>query len=238
MLLLALFLFIVRPAAPCMSAKKMQEPSQRTSTAAKSSLPEDFHNLTNQVVESDEKLVVDVYYEVLCPDSRTFLLHQLAPAWHHLQSIFTVNFIPYGKARTYGERDDLTFSCQHGPRECQGNIWHACAVKYTNGVESRLNFINCMMYNNYDPQKAALRCSRIFTVDWTNISNCAKGKEGKLLLSKAGERTHALRPWASFIPTIEVDGRQHSQRRLREHFSAQLCKINQGEIRPKHCKSL
>ena len=80
-----------------------------------------------------------------------------------------------------------------------------------------------------------------------------------------------LRPWASFIPTIEVDGRQHSQRRLREHFSAQLCKINQvinqikpkqikikqeilvlsvlsaalwylihfqGEIKPKHCKSL
>ena len=72
------------------------------------------------------KLVVDVYYEVLCPDSRAFLLYQvlyfhithlwswwkqlavnviswlyiqLTPAWIHLENIFTVNFIPYGKAQ-------------------------------------------------------------------------------------------------------------------------------------------
>ena len=125
-----------------------------------------------------------------------------------------------------------------------------------------------------------------------------QGDEGKLLLSLAGERTHALRwseehkqketvrmhfniveewmlvkcedsrhwlivrPWASFIPTIEVDGRQHQQWKLRDYFSAQLCKIYQvdlkllnfkselskiafvysmyfqGGMRPEHCKSL
>ena len=45
-----------------------------------------------------DKIVVDLYYEVLCPDSRDFLLYQLYPAWQTLSQIFTVNFIPYGKA--------------------------------------------------------------------------------------------------------------------------------------------
>ena len=45
-----------------------------------------------------DKIVVDLHYEVLCPDSRSFVLYQLYPAWQTLNSIFTVNFIPYGKA--------------------------------------------------------------------------------------------------------------------------------------------
>ena len=44
------------------------------------------------------KVVVDLYYEVLCPDSRSFVLHQLYPAWQGLKDIFTINYIPYGKA--------------------------------------------------------------------------------------------------------------------------------------------
>ena len=36
-----------------------------------------------------------------------------------------------------------------------------------------------------------------------------------------------VRPRASFIPTIEVDGRQHQQWKLRDYFSAQLCRIYQ-----------
>ena len=65
-------------------------------------LVREFPNLTVQV--SDEtrlengKVVVDLYYEVLCPDSRSFVLHQLYPAWQGLKDIFTINYIPYGKA--------------------------------------------------------------------------------------------------------------------------------------------
>jgi len=238
MLLLAILVLFIRQTDPCMSVTKVQEPIVRSEHVAQADLPQDFHNLTNQGAPIEGKLVVDVYYEVLCPDSRAFLLYQLTPAWIHLENIFTVNFIPYGKAQTYGEGSSLSFSCQHGPVECEGNIWHACAIKYIDNVDSRLNFLNCMINNNYNPYKAALRCSRRNTVDWANISNCAKGDEGKLLLSLAGERTHALRPWASFIPTIEVDGRQHQQWKLRDYFSDQLCKIYQGGMRPEHCKSL
>ena len=46
----------------------------------------------------EAKIVVDLYYEVLCPDSRSFVLYQLYPAWQTLSQIFTVNLVPYGKA--------------------------------------------------------------------------------------------------------------------------------------------
>ena len=44
-------------------------------------------------------MVVDVYYEVLCPDSRYFILKQLYPAWQKVQDIMDVRFKPFGKAQ-------------------------------------------------------------------------------------------------------------------------------------------
>jgi interferon gamma-inducible protein 30 len=45
-----------------------------------------------------QKLQVEVYYEVLCPDSRYFILHQLYPAWEKVPDIMDIHFVPYGKA--------------------------------------------------------------------------------------------------------------------------------------------
>jgi hypothetical protein len=39
----------------------------------------------------------------------------------------------------------------------------------------------------------------------------------------AGKRTEALRPRVSFIPTIEVDGSQRSQKLILKNFSKELC---------------
>ena len=56
------------------------------------------HDLEIPLNSTGHKIQVDLYYEVLCPDSRSFVLYQLYPAWLSLQHIFTVNFVPYGKA--------------------------------------------------------------------------------------------------------------------------------------------
>ncbi len=45
------------------------------------------------------KVQVEVYYEVLCPDSRSFVIHQLSPTWEKLKSIMDVHLKPYGKAQ-------------------------------------------------------------------------------------------------------------------------------------------
>ena len=41
---------------------------------------------------------MDVYYESLCPDSRNFLVNQLASNWNVLSSFVNLRLIPFGKA--------------------------------------------------------------------------------------------------------------------------------------------
>merc|ERR1719418_241555 len=65
--------------------------------------------------EPDPRLVVDVYYEVLCPDSRYFVLTHLLPAVERVGSLMEVRLWPYGKATTQRTETGLSFQCQHGP---------------------------------------------------------------------------------------------------------------------------
>merc|ERR1711911_205113 len=74
---------------------------------------------------AQEKVLMNVYYESLCPDSLQFLVNQLGPQYESLSSIMDVRLIPFGKARFRARKDaGYTFDCQHGPRECQGNMMH------------------------------------------------------------------------------------------------------------------
>ena len=49
------------------------------------------------------------------------------------------------------------FRCQHGPAECQGNTFHACAAAHSEDEAARLEAVMCMMVDNYDPARAAAR---------------------------------------------------------------------------------
>ena len=44
---------------------------------------------------------VEVYYEVLCSDTRNFIRRQLHPVWQQLghKNIMEIQWKPYGKAR-------------------------------------------------------------------------------------------------------------------------------------------
>lgn len=45
------------------------------------------------------QLLLTVYYESQCPDSKTFILKQLQPALHLLHQYITLKLIPFGKSR-------------------------------------------------------------------------------------------------------------------------------------------
>ena len=49
----------------------------------------------------DPKLLVDVFYECLCPDSRYFVLHHLLPTVNKVGSLMEVRLWPYGKATSH-----------------------------------------------------------------------------------------------------------------------------------------
>ena len=60
---------------------------------------------TPQPAPPSPRVVVDVYYECLCPDSRYFVLHELLPAYNKVGSLMDVRMWPYGKASSESTGD-------------------------------------------------------------------------------------------------------------------------------------
>lgn len=172
----------------------------------------------------DPVLRVDVYYECLCPDSKYFVLNHLLPAVEKIGSLMDVRLWPYGKAETRVTESGLTFDCQHGPVECEGNMYHACAESHIRG--RAVEMAACMIQDNMDPEAAARTCAqRLGVENIDRIQHCATSSEGLKLHKKAGEKTEGLSPPVTFIPTIEIDGAQHSQKAILKNFMKEVCRL-------------
>ncbi|KAL6449299.1 hypothetical protein ACFW04_000727 [Cataglyphis niger] len=152
-----------------------------------------------------QRVHVAVYYEALCPDSRSFILKQLGPTYRRLSANIEVELVPYGKATTMKTNDGYQFSCQHGPIECQANIVHACSIDIIKDPSIRLQFVTCMIENNIDPIGIMNKCAERISVNLESIKECSKNERGKELLANYGKMTNSLIPRVSFIPTITLD---------------------------------
>lgn len=189
-----------------------------------------------QVTMNDQsKINVSIYYEALCPDSRRFILEQLLPAYELMPTVFNLNLVPYGKANTKEENEELIFSCQHGPAECLANKIHACAIKHTEeNPYMQLKYIACMINDNYNPEYAGKKCASETGVHYNPIANCSESDMGSLLLKANGERTKALKPRAAFIPTVELNGmHKMQQEEVLQNFLSEVCKTL--AVKPAEC---
>jgi len=179
-----------------------------------------------------QKVNVTVFYETLCPDSRHFVLRQLYPTWQKVPEIMDINYRPWGKAY-FSQDGPYSFTCQHGPTECEGNIVHNCAVKYVPEA-SLLPYINCMMKDNYEPLKIGKTCAEMLDIDWPVIEKCSNGDEGKELMEQAGHESLGVKHHLSFIPTIALNDDYSNQRGLLKNLLAGVCKKFNGP-RPENC---
>ena len=68
-------------------------------------------------------------------------------------------------------KNSLAFSCQHGPQECQGNKVHACSVKHLPNEAKLIDFIHCMIDDNYDPIKSGQQVRFLFFIQILHISD-------------------------------------------------------------------
>lgn len=185
---------------------------------------------TTQVRKDEElsKVTVTVYYEALCPDSRSFIVHQVLPVYLALPGYLNLELVPYGKAKTIEVNKNLGFRCQHGTVECIANKIHSCAIELTNDDQLlQIQYIACMIANNAVPHSIAAECATDLGIDYKSISSCADGLEGSLFLKKNGRRTHALHPAVTFIPTVELNGVQNKE--VLHNLAVEVCNFLEME---------
>ncbi|KAJ4431697.1 hypothetical protein ANN_20299, partial [Periplaneta americana] len=180
-------------------------------------------------------VVVTVFYEALCPDSRSFFTKQLLPTFEKIPHLIQINLVPYGKAKTELTGTGYAFSCQHGPLECQANKIHACAISKLTQADVQLRYTTCMISDNMNPEEIGEQlahkstcCSvRRSTVCSGRRSECAGGREGDELLKHHGDLTNALQPTISFVPTILLDQSDDNQPGILKNLFKEVCGVLQ-----------
>ncbi|XP_046611513.1 gamma-interferon-inducible lysosomal thiol reductase-like [Neodiprion virginianus] len=170
-----------------------------------------------------QKVLVSVYYEALCPDSKFFVVKQLLPTFQKIKENLQVELIPYGKAKTVETPTGYEFTCQHGPLECEANIIHACVIDLVNDQLIQLDYISCMIQDNMQPERVMHQCAAKVNLDVTPIEKCYKGTKGKELLAKFGEMTDDLSPKVVFIPTITLDKDSSNQAAILKNLLKEVC---------------
>lgn len=190
-----------------------------------------------------DKVKLDVHYETLCPDSIRFMLHQLILNYETIASMVQLNLIPFGKAEIYQYQDSSDVYCQHGPKECRGNILHSCALKeYEYNYTQVLPFIDCTMHKFFTNRRPDIdlisqNCANENHISWTKIESCAT-REGQQLLIDAGKKTKAVRPRITFIPTIVLNEKYSEaiqNKALYGDFVKLICSKYNGSSKPKEC---
>lgn len=177
---------------------------------------------------------VDVYYEALCPDSRRFFLKQLWPTYKKIGNSIILKFIPYGNAEVSGSPDKWTFTCQHGPEECRGNMIQTCATEVLNNTMDSLKFVVCA-FNTVRQEKIITECIRDKELQ-VKIRTCADGSMGKNLEREMALLTDALDPPQDFIPwiTINKKGSSEINNKANNALLDLICSSYEGE-KPSSC---
>ncbi|XP_033227475.1 GILT-like protein 1 isoform X2 [Belonocnema kinseyi] len=174
-------------------------------------------------VPSVQKVHVTVFYEALCPDSRSFFVKQLLPTFEQISENMEIESIPYGNAKTTKTDDSYKFDCQHGPTECEANMIHACAIEAIKDPKQQLEYLTCMIKRNHEPQEIMKSCAKDMSIKYQPILECFNGKHGKELLAKYGEITEKNKSEITFIPTISLDQSFSNQPAILKNLLKQVC---------------
>ncbi|XP_014599257.1 PREDICTED: gamma-interferon-inducible lysosomal thiol reductase-like [Polistes canadensis] len=194
---------------------------------------------------------VHVYYESLCGDSMRWIRDQLVPSYTSLKKYLKITLIPYGKATQTRESETglWHFSCQHGSSECLGNKAQACAI---HAIESDyqenerqgqiVNLIGCTMSDRYPPSAVETCATKqnLKEETRTRISECIKSSLADDLLAANGDKTWALNPPLSFVPTIIINGvySKENQNLALNNFAQLICSLLSDNEKISTCSTL
>nr|NP_001298301.1 gamma-interferon-inducible lysosomal thiol reductase-like [Papilio polytes]BAM19237.1 simila to CG41378 [Papilio polytes] len=173
--------------------------------------------ITEKADNVQEKVLIQFYYECLCPFCMRFYTEVFVPMVGKLGEYLDVRTYPYGNAWTNKVNGSYVFDCQHGTAECYGNKLHACALDLLENKTQALVFNSCLM-NGYSDDSDADACGKEQNVDAVAIKECAKGEKGTQLLKYYGDESSDGH--YSYVPYLRING----EHRARFNFVFKVCK--------------
>lgn len=195
---------------------------------------------SNLQVSADGKVKIDLYSESLCPDCLAFIRGSLKTAANtkDFWKICEFNFYPYGNARRTQNGSSWAFTCQHGVRECQGNLLEACAIRKFDYYSQGLPFALCLEDNTTDFSAQGQRCAAKYGLDWSTINSCATGSEGNKIMYEMALATEKLNPAHTYVPWIVVNDKHStsSENAVISNMVRYVCSVYSGPEKIDACK--
>ncbi|XP_062888429.1 gamma-interferon-inducible lysosomal thiol reductase-like isoform X1 [Mobula hypostoma] len=154
---------------------------------------------------------ISLFYESLCPDCRAFMEDELCPTWARMKEFLNLTLVPFGNAEVTQSTPSQQFRCQHGERECFGNMIQSCMIYHLKNTSSYLPVI-CCMESARTVLMAAQQCLQEHapSMSWEIISDCVDEDLGSQLMYQNAERTSELEPPHNYVPWILING-EHSE---------------------------
>ncbi|XP_014294643.1 gamma-interferon-inducible lysosomal thiol reductase isoform X2 [Halyomorpha halys] len=167
-----------------------------------------YQNTTAQVA-------VTLYYETLCPFSLNFITDELSPTFLDSQYgslIKELNLIPFGIAIAVNSTAH-DYVCQHDEAECQGNRFHACAIKHIQDKKSLVKYLKCLaetveVDSEEEEDYPVDQClDKIPDGLYPKIMGCYNSEEGWKLMEENGRRTENFfnSSGEEFVPYVSFD---------------------------------
>lgn len=186
------------------------------------------------------KIELALYYESLCPDCQLFIRQQLYPTYLKVSDIINLTLVPYGNAEERKIGDKWVFQCQHGPKECEGNLIETCAISLLKDISASLPFVYCFEKNiegSEEPTTVAQSCAKSLKIDYDSIEACVSGPLGNELEHKMAAMTDALEPQHQYVPWVTVNGKhtEKIQNMAQRNLLKLVCEYYTGP-KPKDCE--
>lgn len=183
---------------------------------------------------SQNKLKIDMFTESLCPYCRSFLMESFKSAYKakELSSFVDFNLYIYGNAQQTKKDHGWVFECQHGEKECKGNLMLNCALNLTQNKEQGMEFVFCFEENikafSKDVDKTGEFCSQSHDVDLNEIKNCMNSDVGVGIMHEIAVKTESLNPSHAYVPWITVNDEhsEENENEIIENMLQFICKKN------------
>lgn len=156
--------------------------------------------LTNQ-----KRNAITIYTESLCPDCKDFFINSFASALNTTFDFKNVMIIPFGDAELNKNKNGFEFVCQHGFKECYGNMIHSCTIDIIKERKKALEYIVCYereVFINDDFNKTVNICVKD-KKEADDIIRCASSERGLKLMRKMNKLTPS---YINYVPYIVVNG--------------------------------